>query len=369
MQRTLCLPYGLALALLVFSFTLAGAQADSAQAASIDSTQFLSGYPLVFYFPETDWGFGAGLVLNKNLNRDRQDTRPSSVQFVGAYTLNEQLLLFAPFNLFFAGDRSLVSGEIGYYDYFYPYYGIGSNRPDTPENYFVRFPRLIANFDREWWPGVYLGAGVRFDNYRIDSIAAGGLLATNRPSGFDGSVVAGLNLRVQYDTRNNVYYPTRGWRLIGTVLLARQAIGASSNFTRWDFNGSYYQALGPAGVLAGNLVYGYSAGAAPIQELQLYGGARTGRGFVPGRFRDAQLWSVQVEYRFPLFGRLRGVAFATAGNVFGGSGRGPLAGGPKYTGGGGIRYLLNRKEQINFRLDVAWQTEGLNFYATVGEAF
>ncbi|MGB3547879.1 MAG: hypothetical protein WBA17_12940, partial [Saprospiraceae bacterium] len=109
--------------LLLLCFLLAGTDLAAqipADKSARDSTQFITGYPLLFYFPETRLGLGGGLVANRNLNPSLEGTRPSNIQLGAAYTLNKQLLLFSFFNLFLDEDRSQISGEVAYYDYFYP---------------------------------------------------------------------------------------------------------------------------------------------------------------------------------------------------------------------------------------------------------
>ncbi len=359
--------------LLLLCFPLAGSDLPAqtpADKSARDSTQFITGYPLLFYFPETRLGLGGGLVANRNLNPSLEDTRPSNVQLGAAYTLNEQLLLFSFFNLFLHDDRSQISGEVAYYDYFYPYYGLGSDVGDKFENYFVHYPRINLNYDYLFAPGWYAGAGLRFDNYVVDSIEAGGLLDAERPTGFDGSRVAGLVVRLRRDTRDNVYAPRQGLLIEGSVFGANENVVASSNFTRWRLDARAYLPLGERSVLAGQVVYGYTGGDAPFQELQLYGGASVGRGFVAGRFRDRSLYNAQAEVRFPLFWRIGGTAFASAGDVFGGTGRtDDVMQEIKFTFGGGLRFQLNKKEPLNFRADAGVSSDGVNFYLTVGEAF
>ncbi|MEN0004414.1 MAG: hypothetical protein AAF798_09730 [Bacteroidota bacterium] len=82
--------------------------------------------PLVFLTPETSWGFGAASVLSFKLPSQAAEHRPSQLQLGGAYTLNDQILLYLPFQFFAKQDRYNIYGELGYYRYNYFYYGIGN---------------------------------------------------------------------------------------------------------------------------------------------------------------------------------------------------------------------------------------------------
>jgi outer membrane translocation and assembly module TamA len=77
---------------------------------------------------------------------------------------------------------------------------------------------------------------------------------------------------------------------------------------------------------------------------------------------------LQTEYRFPIYKRFKGAAFASVGtlsNAFN-----DLWGNKKmWSYGAGLRFQLSKKQLSNIRLDVAHSAEGFQFYITIGEAF
>ena len=119
--------------------------------------RFLAVYPLVFYFPETRLGFGGAGVLQYYPGKVKS-SRPSAWQVGAAYTLNKQVLTYAFYQYFLNENRLELFGELGYYDYFYFYYGIGNETLfDEEETYFVRFPRFRASVLQEVFPGIRVG--------------------------------------------------------------------------------------------------------------------------------------------------------------------------------------------------------------------
>jgi outer membrane protein assembly factor BamA len=93
------------------------------------------------------------------------------------------------------------------------------------------------------------------------------------------------------------------------------------------------------------------------------------RGYYRGRYRDRQYVAFQTEYRSPVFWRIGGTAFGGAGDVV------PQLQAfrlqelkPSY--GLGLRFLIDRQENINLRFDYAIGKDGANgFYVSFGEAF
>ena len=93
------------------------------------------------------------------------------------------------------------------------------------------------------------------------------------------------------------------------------------------------------------------------------------RGFYEGRYRDANLLTAQIEYRFPVIWRFGAVVFASAGEVAS-SVPGLFSGRLKVAAGTGIRFMFDRDNQVNVRADVAFASNGnYNGYINIVEAF
>ena len=331
----------------------------------------LSGFPIVYFTPETDWAFGATGVYAFRFKGMSDESRPSQVTLAGAYTLNKQVLLFIPFQLFWNEAKWNWFGEVGYYRYNYFYYGIGNDaRAEDEEIYDVNFPRLRLNAMHRIFPKAYGGLRYWYDGYDITGIKQDGLLDSNRPTGTEGGTISGLGPVFNYDSRDNIFAATEGHYIEAAALFSNSGIGSDFDYTKYTVDVRKFIALGQSKktVLALNAYGEFSAGEVPFYQLGLLGGGKRMRGYLEGRFRDRQYALVQAEYRFPLFWRLSAVVFAGTGGV--GPQVGDIFSELRYSYGGGLRFLLNEEERINVRVDYGIGQQGNSgFYLTIGEAF
>jgi len=143
------------------------------------------------------------------------------------------------------------------------------------------------------------------------------------------------------------------------------SLGSDWDYRKYRIEASGYLPIFRKHVLAGRLWIQSVSGDAPYFELSKVGDSWTGRGYKSGRFLDRAMALASLEYRFPLFRKLGGVAFTDAGRVS------PDLGGIRLAGwhpdwGLGLRYYL-----ANFvvRLDVGRSVEGTRIFFMFGQVF
>ncbi|MCB0643213.1 MAG: BamA/TamA family outer membrane protein, partial [Phaeodactylibacter sp.] len=321
-----------------------------------------------FYFPETRLGFGGAGVVNYYPGKVKS-SRPSQWQVGAAYTLNKQILLYASYQYFLRENRTELFGELGYYDYFYFFYGLGNaTQAVDEETYFVRFPRLRINALEQVAPNLRAGLLYKLDLYQIYETEEGGFLEQEQPTGFEGGVISTIGALLRYDTRDNINLPRKGQYITLNLELNDQWLGSPFSFRRLTLDAIQYVPIQKRQTVAFNLFTGALGGDAPFQELLFLGGSKKARGIIEGRFRDEAVLLLQSEYRFPLFWRFRGSTFLSAGRVA--ADYGSLFGGAYHLNyGAGLRFLLDPDEGIQLRLDIGFGSDTPNFYLTVGEAF
>jgi len=330
---------------------------------------FFAAYPFVFYLPETRWGFGGAAVYTFRPKNDTR-SRTSNIQLGAAYTLNKQILTYLSYNILLDKDRWLFKGELGYYDYFYPYFGLGPKTiQKETENYFVEFPRLRAIFMRKIFNHIYTGGQIIWDNYNISKIEENGLLEAIKPKGYLGSDILGLGLAVQIDKRDNQFYPRSGIFSDLRLNFYNANFGSSLTYNKITVNLNRYDIIWKEKdhILVSQIALFYSGGDVPFQELSLWGGPQFGRGYTPGRFRDRAMGILQSEYRFPIYWRFKGAIFGSLGGV--NTSLNKVMEYPIWNAGAGIKFLLSKEDQLHMRLDYGISKEGGEFYLTVGEAF
>lgn len=324
--------------------------------------------PVVFYLPETGLGYGVLGLSTFRMPGEEVTTRPSSVQLGLTFTTKKQFLLFVPYELYFDEEKWRLRGEFGYYKYFYNYFGRGINSDaENKETYTADFPRFRLAAYREILPRFSIGLGYEFDGYHVLEPEPGGLLDNSDEIGKEGGTISNIGLLALYDTRDNIFFPTKGWYLEGSFYNGATWLGADFGYTKFEFDARYFKKIKEKQVLAANLFFGTRSNNTPFQDLNYLGTKRT-RGFDNRRFLDNTELSLTTEYRFPIWKRFNGAFFGSAstvspsiGDVFSTTYRGAI--------GGGLRYVINKEEGTRLRVDYGHSGQGGQFYFTINEAF
>lgn len=339
------------------------AQSDSNYNSKSDLS--ITGFPLAFFLPETGFAFGGLGLTVFNLGKEKS-WRKSQIQLGVAYTLKDQLLIFAPFELYYKQNWK-INGEIGYYRYFYNFYGIGNNsREENLEFYDANYPRAITTvsylLDEKWLAGI----SYRFDNFDVPNTDS--LLNALNPAGINGGILSTLGIELGYDSRDDIFYPSSG--IFGTLKIDNSSNITFSDFDYWNvlLNLSYYKQLSNNHILAFNYQTGSQIGNSPFYNYFYLSSGKSARGFDDRRFLDKNINLLQAEYRFPIYKRFRGAAFASLGSVASNYGK-LFENSQQFSYGAGVRFQLSKKQLSHIRADVARSSEGFQFYVTIGEAF
>lgn len=323
--------------------------------------------PGVSYTPERGLTAGGALLRYFRLE-NRRRARLSSLGVRGEASLKGRgELRFDP-SLWMAGDRLNLGGSVSASYFDYPYYGIGNDTPAEAREDFTAF-RADARLEvaARMWRALYGGVLYDFRREDITEVEEGGMVDSGAVGG-DGGILSGVGGILRWDSRDHTFAPRRGGVVSFSPRLYRQGIGSDHDFARMVFDGSWFVGLGGRHVVALDGRADFRTGDPPFDHMSLAGGSRLLRGMIEGRFRDNHYLAGQVEYRFPLFWRLGGVAFGGGGRVADELRDFDLSGW-KWAGGGGLRFAVNRDERINLRLDGGATAEGANFYLAIGEAF
>lgn len=327
----------------------------------------LSGYPLLFFSPETNFGFGAAGALAFKAG-PKSDTLLNDSQIIigGAYTLEKQVLTYLPWKIFWDQNKNYSFGEIGYFKYFYAYWGNGPNSLDqNVDTLRLDFPRIRVHYSRKIGEHVSLGAAVWYEDFNINSTTSN--LIENTLGG-NGGPTTGFGPLFVFDTRDHVFYPSKGWYIEGKAMTFQNWLGSSYNFHKGGLDVVNYSTVHKNGVLATHLNYQFSAGSVPFNMMSMLGGTKRMRGYYEGRYRDKNSIILQAEYRLQLPWRLGLVAFADVGQVYSKL-KYLQINEWRWTAGAGLRFMLDPKRKINIRLDYGIGKQTSGFYLTIGEAF
>ncbi|WP_428236464.1 BamA/TamA family outer membrane protein [Gracilimonas sp.] len=331
--------------------------------------QALRGFPVVFYTEETSFAVGGLGIFTFDFENNLDSGKPSQINFGAAYTLEKQLLLYFPYELYLQQNNWRLDGEIGYYRYTYKYYGIGSNTPESnEETYRVNFPRVQINALRKVSRNIYAGVSYWYDRYDITNIQPGGLLDTNNPTGTSGGAHSGLGIASIYDTRDNIFYSTSGSYLELQGLIDQSWTGSDYDFFQLSLDARTFHTNAYDHTLGFNFVSKFTGGNVPFQKLALLGGPKQMRGYLEGRYRDKVYLTTQAEYRVPVYKSFGAVIFSSVGNVAQNLSDFPLTN-LEWTLGPGLRYMIDENRKVNIRLDAGFGPGVSGFVLTIGEAF
>jgi len=119
-----------------------------------------------------------------------------------------------------------------------------------------------------------------------------------------------------YDSRDNIYDPTRGRRISYTAQWAGHGLGGDFDFYKFTAETRMYKKLGAKNVLAFRARGGFIQGDAPYSQLFTLGGADSLRGYEDDQFRGKYMYNATLEFRFPIVKKVSGVLFTDIGDAW-----------------------------------------------------
>ena len=141
-------------------------------------------------------------------------------------------------------------------------------------------------------------------------------------------------------------------------------------FSLFELAQKYYLSFSPDHVLATNFYMASAQGDVPFYMLPALGGANRMRGYFKGRYRDKFYSMVQLEYRQYFWRRFGFVVFAGLGDVAPELPKFQPFKDVKYSLGFGLRFLFNKKQKVNLRMDIGFGSDGdRGIYFGIEEAF
>jgi len=317
--------------------------------------------PSFGYSPETRTYVGAVALFTFKLYADTA-TRTSNAKLEFNYTWNKQVIVEAGWNYFFDHEVWFTKGTAQYSKYPDLYYGIGQNTPDEGKLIYNSNRMVLEAFGlRNIGNHIFVGPNVRYINY---SKVGWGNDTVTYPELVDASST-GIGISVLKDSRNSLLTPITGIFAYGNATYNI----ASGNYVKLTLDLRYYKTWKEKHTLALRFINEFNTGKPPFYDYAFLGGDKYVRGYYYGRFRDNGLSSLQTEYRFPIIWRIGLAAFGGLSGIY--SSLSDLGiESLKYNYGLGLRFLIDRKEGINLRLDYAiGKQNNYGFYISFGESF
>lgn len=339
---------------------------DALPLAGSDTTSNTSWYalPIMYYTPETSvgGGFSAGYFFGSDPARISSITSDLSATLSGEYELSFDT------ELYLQEGRYRLWTQVNAAQTPTSFFGIGpeSDR-DARESYTRQMVDIKLRGAQRLTHALHVGLRMRMRHAAITSVDDGGLLDQHTVAGARGSSVVGAGPILFVDTRSRTYYPRSGRYLSLYALIHPYVRNARGAFTRIGADVRRFLPVGTDQVIALQAYGEAVTGTPPFALLPKLGGSMRMRGYQNARFRDRVTVTTQAEWRFPIWWRIDGAAFASVGTIapriaeLGHSGLKPA-------GGIGLRYQLN-DSGVHLRADFAVSPDGTGLYLTGSPPF
>lgn len=359
------------LVILFFSVLVCLCSSSSKAQAVYPATQknvFVTGFPLLYYTPETRFAFGlSGLCIFKFKNDTNLNNR-SSVNISAIYTQNKQALFTLPYAIFSKDSKYRFYGEVTYNNFNYNFYGVGNRVPhDFVERYGVSFPRFRFSGLRRVSKHLFVGVRYAYDKFRLFNLDTNGLLIKGSIKGSTGGTVSGFGAIALFDSRNALFFSTKGCWAEFVFYHDDPITGSSFNYNRVTLDVVKYFHFSKH-VFALNAYSLFANTDLPFFQMAGLGGTRRMRGFYESRYRNNNAIVIQAEYRRVVWGPLGFSVFASVGQI---AERYTAFTGRdfKCTGGLGLRCRVDKKQNLFLRFDLAYGNKSILPYLTIAEPF
>lgn len=340
------------------------------------SDRMLIPFPIVTRQPETGWlgGIGFDYYFRPRDSAIAKVTRPSYIYGAISYSQLGQFQSDLQWQVFTPENKWFLKGQIGFINFYDRFWGIGNETPESNlSEYNFNRTRVQLRAIKQVKKGIYVGAQWHSDWYtNVDWFNVKEGVALETVPGTGDNRLIGLGPVLVYDTRDNPYAAYKGWYAEFTSTFFVSALGSQFAFQKIQADVRKFVPLGnkPGHLIGLQTVWNLNIGnEIPFREMGRLGSPMIMRGFFNGRFKDRHMGEVQAEYRFPVLGIFSGAAFLSTGRVAATPGE-LFQGKYHLSYGVGPRVMVNKKQRVSIRLDVAFNEMGkLEYYAKFFEAF
>jgi hypothetical protein len=350
------------------------AEAGQEQATNEKTKKEKRGQLIIAPIPISNPAVGSGVIVAVGyvfkLNEKDQESPPSTVGLAGAFTNSGSRGGGVAGRLYFAENKYqttflFIKGRVNF-----DFFGIGR----IPGRDAISVPLkmggtiFFGEFLRNVWKDIFIGPRFQHRNLYVR------LDGAQTPGGFEipaidiQSVSAALGFHIQKDKRDSTFYPRQGSLFDVTGDFFAKALGSRRHYQTYKVSYNGYRELAPKQVLAYRGMVCAANQSVPFYDLCLYGTQSDLRGYTGGENQNRRMFATQAEYRRELKGRFGLVAFGGIGgvarswNAFRSDELLPAA-------GAGLRFQLDKKNHINYRIDVGVGRDGRTLSIGVGEAF
>lgn len=324
--------------------------------------------PAIITEPAVGYGFGLALAFfSQSMAEAAEEARasgkgpaPPNITVVGgAYTENGTWAAGAAHFHTWGGDRIRYLGAIGKVNANLEYFGVQNQpRAYSLDGFMLVQQLLFRVADSHWYIGPRYVYADTTATFKFGASA-------NEVGPVDKSQRIGKGgLVIDYDSRDNIFYPNKGSYAEIEAQFARGGLGSTQSFNMFNARGFTWLPLSRTWILGLRADTKFSSGDVPFYA-QPYVDLR---GVQKGRYQDRNALAAEAELRWGVTPRWSLLAFTGTGKAYGRWNDFSEAA-TVFSVGGGFRYMIARKLGLSMGIDVA-HSKGQNaFYIQVGSAW
>jgi hypothetical protein len=323
--------------------------------------------PMIITEPAVGYGGGAaGMFLRPRREAGEQGWARPDISGVGAFgTQNGTWGAFAVDSSLWLDGRLKTLIGVGLGRVNLDFYGAGLDLPELDQGvrYSLQFSGIVAQASWQlapkspWWLGLRYAYADVDPTLRDDAIFPG-LAEAARVT------VSAPTAILEFDSRDNLFTPTRGVYAESSYLASRRSLGASDDFDRFQQVLIGWLPLPSRMTFGARGDYAWSSSGTPF-FLRPYVMLR---GVPAMRYQGEQAASAEAELRWQFYQRWSVVGFGGAGATRT-SRRDDEVRQNVASGGFGFRYELARKFGLNVGIDIAHSPGTTAVYLVIGNAW
>jgi len=325
--------------------------------------------PILGYDDDASWTFGGRSAFYYNPHPEDKSQELDELDLTTTVTLNGGANVNAAVTKNLSGNDRVLNVVFGcekYIDYFY---GTGGNTTETDK---VDFTSIDVPFNFSYSFNVlehfYVSALYDFLYHDISGAGAEEALLSGELMESDEAHCSGIGIGLDYKTTNPGLYKRNGYQVSLSSTCYASVFLSSSSFECTSLTYRYYIPFFSKCVLGFHLRGQMTTGDVPVKYLPTLGGNKLVRGFRNSRYLARNSIAGQAEFRFPIGWRFGATAFLGAGEVA--NTFRDFDTRVKVAGGIGFRIAVQKKQNINIRFDLAYNSDGeLMKYIKLKEAF
>ncbi len=281
-------------------------------------------FPVISYSQETNLLFGVSGVKTFIPTAKDSLSRISNLSFLALYSLQNQKFLVFDGTEFLNRERIIMQNQFAYATVFSNFWGLGQTSLfQNIESYTLQqiyFTNSIKfKTHRKFYIGLRTDFQHEFDYVYKDS----GLFAKDFSFIKKPQTILGVGPLFSIDSRNDAYYPNKGWLVQLYGLYFTPLFNSNTEFTQINIDVRNFLQIKPNNIFAFQLYGNFNIGSlVNVRYHSRIGGSNLARGYYDGRFIDLNTLVFQTEFRtqlklFKIYKQwLKSAFFISVGDVF-----------------------------------------------------